>query len=67
MMDTKKSLDFQKFFIQLMEDLFLFHIRYTKKEIEREIKIIFLQLKKYLTECKTKSELKEKSNTLSKK
>lgn len=67
MMDTKKSLDFQKFFIQLMEDLFLFHIRYTKKEIEREIKIIFLQLKKYLTECKTKSEFKEKSNTLSKK
>jgi hypothetical protein len=66
-MDTKKSLDFQKFFIQLMEDLFLFHIRYTKKEIEREIKIIFLQLKKYLTECKTKSEFKEKSNTLSKK
>ena len=50
-----------------MEDLFLFHIRYTKKEIEREIKIIFLQLKKYLTECKTKSEFKEKSNTLSKK
>ena len=67
MIDTKKSLDFQKFFIQLMEDLFLFHIRYTKKEIEREIKIIFLQLKKYLTECKTKSEFKEKSNTLSKK
>ena len=67
MIDTKKFLDFQKFFIQLMEDLFLFHIRYTKKEIEREIKIIFLQLKKYLTECKTKSEFKEKSNTLSKK
>jgi hypothetical protein len=38
-----------------------------KKEIEREIKIIFLQLKKYLTECKTKSEFKEKSSTLSEK
>ena len=67
MMDTKKSLDFQKFFIQTVEDLLLYHIRYMKKEIEREIKIIFLQLKKYLTECKTKSEFKEKSSTLSQK
>ena len=67
MMDTKKSLDFQKFFIQTVEDLLLYHIRYMKKEIEREIKIIFLQLKKYLTECKTKSEFKEKSSTLSEK
>ena len=67
MMDTKKSLDFQKFFIQTVEDLLLYHIRYMKKEIEREIKIIFLQLKKYLTECKTKYEFKEKSSTLSQK
>ena len=67
MIDTKKSLDYQKYFIQLMEDVLLYHIRYTKKEIEREIKILFLQLKKYLSECKTKSEFKEKSAKLSEK
>ena len=67
MIDTKKSLDYQKFFIQLMEDILLYHIRYTKKEIEREIKIIFLQLKKYLSEYKTKAEFKEKSLSLSEK
>lgn len=67
MIDTKKSLDYQKFFIQLMEDVLLYHIRYTKKEIEREIKILFLQLKKYLSECQTKSEFKEKSTSLSEK
>ena len=67
MIDTKKSLDYQKFFIQTMEDVLLSHIRYTKKEIEREIKIIFLQLKKYLSECSTKAEFKEKSKSLSEK
>ena len=46
MIDTKRSMDYQKYFIQLMEDILLSHIRYSKKEIEREIKIIFLQLKK---------------------
>ena len=66
MLDSKKSLDYQKFFIQQMEDILLFHIRYTKKEIEREIKIVFLQLKKYLSECTSKSEFKEKSSLLSK-
>lgn len=65
MIDIKKSLDYQKFFIQTMEDVLLSHIRYTKKEIEREIKIIFLQFKKYLGECSTKEEFKEKSKTLS--
>ena len=67
MMDTKKALDYQKFFIQQMEDILLSHIRYTKKEIEREIKILFLQLKKYLTECSTKEKFKEKSASLSEK
>ena len=66
MLDNKKSLDYQKFFIQQMEDILLSHIRYTKKEIEREIKIVFLQLKKYLSECASKSEFKEKSSSLSK-
>ena len=66
MLDNKKSLDYQKFFIQQMEDILLSHIRYTKKEIEREIKIVFLQLKKYLSECTSKSEFKEKSSSLSK-
>ena len=65
MLDNKKSLDYQKFFIQQMEDILLSHIRYTKKEIEREIKIIFLQLKKYLSECTSKSEFKEKTSSLS--
>ena len=65
MLDNKKSLDYQKFFIQQMEDILLSHIRYTKKEIEREIKIVFLQLKKYLSECTSKSEFKEKSSLLS--
>ena len=65
MLDNKKSLDYQKFFIQQMEDILLSHIRYTKKEIEREIKIVFLQLKKYLSECTSKSEFKEKSSSLS--
>ena len=64
MMDTKKALDYQKFFIQQMEDILLSHIRYTKKEIEREIKIVFLQLKKYLSEYRTKSEFKEKTAKL---
>ena len=67
MIDTKKQLDYQKFFIQLMEDLLLSHIRYTKKEIEREIKIIFLQLKKYLSECKSRALFKEKTSSLSEK
>jgi len=65
MLDNKKSLDYQKFFIQQMKDILLSHIRYTKKEIEREIKIIFLQLKKYLSECTSKSEFKEKTSLLS--
>ena len=65
MLDSKKSLDYQKFFIQHMEDILLSHIRYTKKEIEREIKIVFLQIKKYLSECTSKSEFKEKSSSLS--
>ena len=67
MLDIKKSLDYQKFFIQLMEDIYLSHIRYTKKEIEREIKLLFLQLKKYLTECSSREEFKEKSAKLSEK
>ena len=67
MMDTKKALDYQKFFIQQMEDILLSHIRYTKKEIEREIKILFLQFKKYLNECPTKEKFKEKSLSLSEK
>jgi hypothetical protein len=50
-----------------MEDVLLFHIRYSKKEIEREIKIVFLQLKKYLSECDTKDEFKKKSLSLSEK
>ena len=50
MLDTKKYLEYQKYFIQTMEDILLSHIRYTKKELERELKIIFLQYKKYLTE-----------------
>ena len=65
MLDTKKSLDYQKHFIQTMEDILLYHIRYAKKELEREIKIIFLQYKKYLTESKTKSEFSQKTNILS--
>ena len=65
MLDTKKSLDYQKHFIQAMEDILLYHIRYTKKELERELKIIFLQYKKYLTESKTKSEFSQKINILS--
>jgi len=67
MLDCKKSIDYQKFFIQLMEDVLLFHIRYSKKEIEREIKIVFLQLKKYLSECDSKDEFKKKSLSLSEK
>ena len=62
MLDTKKSLDYQKHFIQSMEDILLYHIRYTKKELERELKIIFLQYKKYLTESKTKNEFNQKIN-----
>ena len=65
MLDTKKSLDYQKHFIQTMEDILLYHIRYAKKELERELKIIFLQYKKYLTESKTKSEFSQKTNKLS--
>jgi len=65
MLDTKKSLDYQKHFIQTMEDILLYHIRYTKKELERELKIIFLQYKKHLTESKTKSEFSQKINILS--
>ena len=64
MLDTKKSLDYQKHFIQSMEDILLYHIRYMKKELERELKIIFLQYKKYLTESKTKSEFNQKINIL---
>ena len=67
MLDCKKSLDYQKFFIQIMEDVLLFHIRYSKKEIESEIKIVFLQLKKYLSECDSKDEFKKKSISLSEK
>jgi len=65
MLETKKSLDYQKHFIQTMEDILLYHIRYAKKELERELKIIFLQYKKYLTESKTKSEFSQKTNILS--
>ena len=65
MLDTKKSLDYQKHFIQTMEDVLLYHIRYTKKELERELKIIFLQYKKYLTELKSKAEFSQKVNILS--
>ena len=65
MLDTKKFLDYQKHFIQTMEDILLYHIRYAKKELERELKIIFLQYKKYLTESKTKSEFSQKTNILS--
>ena len=65
MLDTKKSLDYQKHFIQGMEDILLYHIRYAKKELERELKIIFLQYKKYLIESKTKSEFSQKINILS--
>ena len=65
MIDTKKYLEYQKYFIQTMEDILLSHIRYTKKELERELKIIFLQYKKYLTESTTKSEFSQKANVLS--
>ncbi len=65
MIDIKKSLDYQKYFIQLMEDVLLSHIRYSKKEIEREIKIIFLQLKKILSDSTNKEEFKQKSSSLS--
>ena len=65
MLETKKSLDYQKHFIQTMDDILLYHIRYAKKELERELKIIFLQYKKYLTESKTKSEFSQKTNILS--
>ena len=67
MIETKKSMDYQKYFIQLMEDILLSHIRYSKKEIEREMKIIFLQLKKILSESENKDEFKEKSASLSEK
>ena len=67
MFDYKKSLDYQKYFIQLIEDMLLSHIRYTKKEIEREIKLIFLQLKKYISECTNKDEFKQKTELLSEK
>ena len=67
MIDTKRSMDYQKYFIQLMEDILLSHIRYSKKEIEREIKIIFLQLKKILSESENKEEFKKKSASLSEK
>ena len=65
MLDTKKSLEYQKHFIQAMESIVLYHIRYTKKEIERELKIIFLQYKKYLTESNTKTEFSQKINAVS--
>ena len=65
MLDTKKYLEYQKHFIQTMEDILLSHIRYTKKELERELKLIFLQYKKYLTESTTKSEFSQKANVLS--
>ena len=65
MLDTKKSFEYQKYFIQTMEDILLFHLRYTKKELERELKLIFLQYKKYLTESNTKSEFSQKINVLS--
>ena len=64
MLDCKKSLDFQKYFIQIIEDILLAHIRYMKKEIEREIKLIFLHLKKYLSESNNKEDFKEKSTQL---
>ena len=64
MLDCKKSLNFQKNFIQIMEDILLAHIRYMKKETEREIKLIFLHLKKYLSESNNKEEFKEKSTQL---
>ena len=67
MLDCKKSLDYQKHFIQIMEDILLYHIRYTKKEIEREIKLIFLKLKKLLNESNSKSEFAQKSNILASK
>ena len=67
MLDTKKSLDYQKHFIQTMEDILLYHIRYAKKELERELKIIFLQYKKYLTDITTKAEFSQKINILSNK
>jgi uncharacterized Zn finger protein (UPF0148 family) len=67
MFDTKKSLDYQKNFFQLIEDILLSHIRYTKKEIEREIKLIFLQLRKILSICSTKDEFKQKVEPLSEK
>ena len=65
MLDTKKSLEYQKYFIQTMEDILLFHLLYTKKELERELKLIFPQYKKYLTESNTKSEFSQKINVLS--
>ena len=64
MLDSKKYLDFQKNFVQIMEDILLSHIRYMKKETEREIKLIFLHLKKYLSESITKEDFKEKSTQL---
>ena len=67
MMDSKKSLNYQKYFIQIMEDIFLYHIRYTKKEIEREIKLIFLKLKKTFNESNSKADFAEKSNIISSK
>ena len=67
MFDTKKSLEYQKYFFQIIQDILLSHIRYTKKEIEREIKLIFLQLRKYLSTCQTKDEFKQKSEPLSEK
>ena len=67
MMDSKKSLNYQKYFIQIMEDILLYHIRYTKKEIEREIKLIFLKLKKTFNESNSKADFAEKSNIISSK
>ena len=67
MENEQKNLNIQseQNMIQTMEDILLSHIRYTKKELERELKIIFLQYKKYLTESTTKSEFSQKANILS--
>ena len=56
MLDTKKSLEYKKI-------LYSNNGRYSFiffAELERELKLIFLKYKKYLTESNTKSEFSQK-------
>lgn len=64
MLVNHKSLSYQKSFIQVISDLLLSHIRYTKKELERELKLILVEFRKSLIDSQTKEAFEEKSKTL---